>query len=305
MTIDEALVKIRETQRCLVVWNSETGEILSVSGMNPHPEGKELFSRLGSMGDHGVPVRSRYLKSSRVTRQVLEKEKTETERIKTRVRILTQWAAASSEDLLRILESAAYSYPMERDHDSRIIVDHLWQVHRDELTQDAQRRLRSLIGSEMLSGRATLNLEAYLLALRGDEHALVDLWTSPDNLGHTVTLMNCFSHTNTRNHAVIGDLIGIVEKTGFFFHPRYEAMMTLGRLDEARGTRAAEAIQASVYDSTPEIVAARDCVLARLNSDPTDWGRCPQCCYGQVHNPSGRGESECAHCLGLGLVRKN
>jgi hypothetical protein len=45
MTIDEALVKIRETH-------------------------------LASMGDHGVPVKSRYLDSSRVTRQVLEEDMT-------------------------------------------------------------------------------------------------------------------------------------------------------------------------------------------------------------------------------------
>lgn len=307
MTIDEALVKIRETQRCFVVWNSETGEILSVSEMNPHPEGKELFSRLQDMGKPGAPAKARYFDSAKVTRQVLEKLQTETERIKTRVRVLTKWAAATSEDLLRILESGAYSYPMARDHDSRVIVDHLWRVHRNELTQDAQERLGALIGSKVLSDQASRNLEAYLLALRGDEQTLLGLWAPGQlaNLGDKVTLMDCFSHTNSRNQTVINDLIVIVEHDSFLFHPRYQAMMTLGRLDAARGTRAADAIRASVFDSTPEIIAARDSVLARLSSESAEWARCSHCCYGWIHSAGGRGDSECPHCFGLGLVHTN
>jgi hypothetical protein len=304
MTIDEALVKIRDTQRCFVVWNSETGEILSVSEMNPHPDGKELFSRLESMGDHGLPVKSRYFDSSSVTRQVLEKEQAETVRIKMRVHILTQWAAASAQDLLHTLETAGYSYPMARDHDSRIIVDHLWRVHRDELTNHEQERLRALIGSESLSDRASWDLQAYLLALRGDEEGLLGLWTSGQqaNLGQMLTLMDCFSHLNTRNQTVINDLIGIVEKADLMFHPRYQAMMTLGRLQLAQPIRAADAVRASVYASTPEIVAARDTVLARLSTASTEWERCSECCYGWIHSPRSRGESECPNCFGLGLV---
>lgn len=304
MTIDEALVQIRETKGCFVVWNSETGEILSVSGMNPHPDGKELFSRLETMGDHGVPVKSRYFDSSKVTRQVLEKEQAETARIKMRVHILTQWTAAPAQDLLRTLETAEYSYPMARDHDSSIVVDHLWRVHRDELTNHEQERLRALIGSESLSNRASWDLQAYLLALRGDEERLLALWTPGQeaNLSQRLTLMDCFSHIKTRNHSVINDLIGIVEKAGLMFGPRYQAMMTLGRLPLAQPIRAADAIRASVYDSTPGIVAARDTVLARLSSSSTEWERCSECCYGWIHSPRSHGESECPNCFGLGLV---
>lgn len=273
--------------------------------MSPHPEGKELLSRLDGMGDHGVPVKARYFDSTKVTRQILEKEQVETERIKVRVRIQTGWSAASTDDLVRVLESGAYSYPMARDHDSHFIVAHLWRLHRDELTQDVQRRLHALIGSRLLSDRASRNLHAYLLALRGDEQMLLGLWAPGQlaNLAETESLMECFSHTNTQEPTVIEDLIRIVETADFRFEPRFQAMMTLGRLDSARQTRAANAIRTSVYDSTPGIIAARSRVLARLSSSPVEWGRCPKCSYGWTNGANGCGESECPNCFGLGLLR--
>jgi hypothetical protein len=305
MTIDEALLKIQETQRCFVVWNSETGEILSVSRMKEHPDGKELLSHLQDIGTFGSPVKARYFESSKVTRQVLEKEQAETERVKTRVRVLTQWAAAPSADLLRVLEAGAYSYPMARDNDSRVIVDHLWRVHRDELTEHTQMRLSAPLGTSALSGQASQNLEVYLLALCGDEQTLLNRWNPGQlaNLPEKVTMMECFAHTNTRNKAVIDDLIRIVETDRFLFHPRGQAMTTLGKLNAARETRAADAIRASVHDSTPEIIAARDRVLARLNSSGTEWTRCPECSYGWIHSSSGPVESPCPACFGLGLLQ--
>jgi hypothetical protein len=305
MTIEEALLKIRETQRCWVVWNQWTGEILSVSEVSPQADGKEVFSsHVARLGQYGCPVKARELDSAKVTRQSLEEERAETERVKTRGLILTSWAAASSEELLRILESGEYSYPMNRDYDSGIIVDHLWELHRDELTQHVQQRLRSLIGSSVLSEEASRNLEAYLFALAGDEQELLDLWDSrrTASLARIFVLMQCFAHTNKCNQAVIDYLIDMVEEDAPF-GIRYDAMMMLGRLDAARGTRAADVIRASIYDSSPWVVAARNHVLARLETDASQWMRCKECCHGLVHDPRSCCGVSCPHCFGLGFVQ--
>ena len=245
-------------------------------------------------------LRGRVLVSANVSRESLEQEKSKIERVKARIGVLTLWYSLPSEELLRILEVAEYAYPMVRDNDSRIIADHLWHVHRNELTQELQQRLRLLVGSTKLSDAASQNLEAYFLALKGDDDKLFHFWKSK----HSFLLMECFSHTNTRNQIVINDLIDIVEKPSFLFEPRRQAMMTLGRLDEARQTRALDVIRKAVYDSTPQIVAARDQVLAWLGGNPGDWIRCKECCYGSVHGASGH-EAACPTCFGLGSVRNN
>ena len=146
-----------------------------------------------------------------MNRESLEQEKAKIERVKARIGVLTLWYSLPSEDLLRILEAAEYAYPMFRDNDSRIIADHLWHVHRNDLTQELQQRLCSLVGSAKLSDAASRNIEVYLLALKGDDDKLFHFWKSK----HSFLLMECFSQTNTRNQIVIDDLIDIVEKPGF------------------------------------------------------------------------------------------
>lgn len=225
------------------------------------------------------------------------------EQFKTRGLILTSWAAASSEELLRILESGTYAYPMKKD-DSLFIVNHLWRVHRDELAENAQERLHSMIGTSVLSEGASQNLEAYLLALAGDELKLIDLWDSQKTVPVTVeqafVQLECLTHTNTCNQGVIDFLIGMVEQDAPF-SLRYDAMMMLGRLDAARGSRAAEVIRASIHDCAPDVAAARSHVMARLEGT-NHWMRCKECCHGLIHETKSFGESSCAHCFGLGFL---
>ena len=299
MTIDEALLEIRKTELCWVVWSTETGEILSVSEMSARPEGTELFSRLQHLHQYQTPAKGRVLVSAKVSRQSLEQDRTDIGRVKARIGVLTLWYSLPCEDLIRILEVGEYAFPMARDNDTCVPVDHIWHLHRDELTQELQQRLHSLVGSAKLSERAAQNLKAYLRAVVGDEDNLIHLWNSKRQ---AFVLMECFSHTNTRNQVVISDLIDLVEKPSFMFEWRRRAMMTLGQLDAARQTRAADVIRKAVYDSTPRIVAARDHVLARLAGNPSDWMRCKECCHGSVHGSSGYAAS-CPACFGLGSVR--
>jgi hypothetical protein len=145
MTIDEALLEIGKTERCWVVWSTETGEILSVSEMNARPEGKELFSRLQHLHQYQTPARGRVLVSAKVSRQPLEQDRADIGRVKARIGVLTLWYSLPCEDLIRIIEVGEYSFPMVRDNDSCILVDHLWHLHRDELTQELQQRLQSRV----------------------------------------------------------------------------------------------------------------------------------------------------------------
>jgi hypothetical protein len=73
------------------------------------------------------------------------------------------------EELLQILESGEYRPPMQKDFDSTIIVDHLWEVHRDEFDAATRLRLGALVGSPVLCASASRHLEVYLLALAGIE----------------------------------------------------------------------------------------------------------------------------------------
>lgn len=303
MTIEEALDRVRRTQACWIVWNAATGEILSVTGTDPNASPEELFLHLQGLDSFGVPVRTRHFESKKVTRRVLEQERQETDRVRTRVCVLTSWSRVPVEELLQLLERGDYWPPMQKDFDSRIIVDHLWELHRDELLEPAQVRLRALVGSALLCPSASRNLEAYLLALAGDEDTLRAIWRG-ERPGRTCyadvfVLMDCFAHLGIRDGSIIDDIIGIVEEPGMF-GPRREAMMTLGKLGAVAGKRAATVIRDSIYDSTLEIAAQRDRVLERIESEEALWARCGACCYGRVHSVESHGARTCPECLGLG-----
>jgi hypothetical protein len=60
MTLDEALERIGETQRCWVVWNDETGEGLAVRDANSTAQVSGHPADIQSLG---VPVRSRWFES--------------------------------------------------------------------------------------------------------------------------------------------------------------------------------------------------------------------------------------------------
>ncbi len=303
MTLEEALDEVRRTQACWIVWNAETGEILAVRGSDPGAGPEEYFRHLQGSNEFGVPTKTRYFESGKVTRQVLEQERHETDRVQTRVRVLTSWSRAPVPELLQVLERGDYQPPMQKDSDSRIIVDHLWELHRDELVGATQRRLQALLGTELLCPSATRHLEVYFLALAGEGGPLKAIWRG-ERPGRTCyadvfVLMDCFAHLTTSDRGIIDDITTIVAEPGMF-GPRFEAMMTLGRLGAVAGKRAATVIRDSIYDSTPEIAAQRDRVLERIEAEEADWARCAACCYGRVHSTESHGARPCPKCLGLG-----
>jgi hypothetical protein len=196
---------------------------------------------------------------------------------------------------------------MQMDYDSQIIVDHLWELHRPELVGEAQLRLAALVGTEVLCASASRHLEAYLLALAGDEATLKEIWSGKRPgmacAGDRFVLMDCFAHVHTQDQGIIDDIIAAVKRPGMF-GPRREAMRTLGRLGAAAGSRAAAAIRNCIHDSSPGVTAERDRVLQRIETVATDWVRCGACCFGRVHRADSHGTGSCHRCLGLGYQHK-
>jgi hypothetical protein len=140
-----------------------------------------------------------------VSDEFIKRQAEEAVRIATRRRILNQWSTATVDELLDILERGAYAPPMGRRYDSAIIVEHLWELHSDELTPVIQDRLRLLIGSAMLPERASPECNAYLLALRGERDELIKLWRS----GGTpiIVLLDCLCHIEIVDELVVNENI--------------------------------------------------------------------------------------------------
>jgi hypothetical protein len=305
MTIDEALEKVRRTEACWIVWNTDSGEILSVTGTAADASPQDLFRHLQGLSASGAPVKTRHFQSRSVTRQLLVQESEETDRFKTRGSVLTAWSGAPVEELLQLLERGDYPPPMQKDFDSKIIVDHLWKAHRDELVAATQRRLHALAGTALLCASASRNLHAYLLALDGDEETLAAIWRR-ERPGRTCyadayVLMDCFAHLQISDRSIINDITDIIEQPGFF-GPRHEAMLALGRLGKVAGSRAAAVIRNCIYDSSPQLTARRDRVLQRIEATGADWVRCGSCCYGRVHCADSHSTEACPECLGLGYL---
>src|SRR5687767_1592132 len=111
MTIEEALEKAREFEACWIVWNADTGEILSVAGVDSDASPADRLRHLQGLSGFGVPVKTRYFESSDVTRQVLERERADTDRVKTRISVLNAWSRAPVQDLVQLLERGEYQLP--------------------------------------------------------------------------------------------------------------------------------------------------------------------------------------------------
>jgi len=303
MTIDEALGIVKQTELCWIVFSAETGNVLSVDGVLSDETMANKFEHLGNLSGFGQPVMTRRFKSSSVTREILEKHQTEAEQRKIRVHVLTEWSMATTEQLARILEHGQYDAPMQRDFDSKIIVDNLWELHRDELTPVLRERLEKLLTSDVLCFAAQTKLCIYLTALNGDEQKLKAIWIGAEPgrncWDDAVALMDALAYVRTTDQEIIGDMLKIFD-TDFPFGGKLSTMIALGKIGPAAGSRVADKIRSTVYDSHPALVAVRDRVLERLESEEGEWLVCGDCCYGQVRNQTGFGAKPCPKCLGIG-----
>jgi hypothetical protein len=223
-----------------------------------------------------------------------------------RIPTLKQWSEAKPDELLHILETQAYPLQTGKDGDSVYLVDHLWALHRDELTPARQSRLRALVDTDNLSPAASFNVNAYCLALQGESTQLVQLWRSEFDARVTFAglfvLMECFRHVKLQDLTVINEMIDMIDQPTWLFWGRLKAAVTVACLRPGQQTNAAEVIRKVVHNNTtPEIIATRERALQQLATDPALWSRCEYCCYGNVHSNSIIA-TPCPVCLGFGTI---
>lgn len=299
MTIDEAIALAGRFDRCWIVWHERTGEILSVEDART----TDMAAYLSGLRNRSEPIVARLFESVKVTRDVLTQQALESARVAARTTQLAEWYAAPVEELVTVLESGHYLPPMNLAFDSRIVTDHLWALHRDELTSEQRGRLGSLLGGARLSAEASEHLALYLATLSGQ----VDpIRASCRSLGPHLCfkdhLLSCVVHLQLAEDGILDSLITCVATKGMF-GPRFDAMVALGSLDGAIGTKAPDVIEEHIYESGPHVAAVRTRVLERLRGRDELWETCRHCCHGNVHGPTGF-KQPCPECLGLAIVRR-
>lgn len=304
MTIDEALIEIKKSPHCWIAWREDTGEILSVTNFAERTTPQEMMQCLQSLKALGLSVEGRFLESSTVTRETLVKDAAQSAVARSRIEILTEWSKAPVGNLITFLERGEYASPMG-PRDGRVIVEHLWELHRDEVTSEIRDRLRYWIGTANLHPGTTDRLIVFLAALDYDEARLKAIWTGAlpgrNCWAMTIYLMEAFAYVRSSDKEVIDDFIAVFDMETPF-QCKFETMLNLGRMGQIAAA-ATDIIRARVYDSELYITAARDRVLERLTTSDREWERCPHCCYGRVHGDRLFGVGSCRECVGTGYVR--
>jgi hypothetical protein len=306
MTIEEALQRVRELKKCFIVWREDTGEVVSVEDASDGSM-KGFASRLQGMGEKGpFPTSARFFDAGQVTAAVLHGHAAQCAKTNRRAAIFKEWARASPEQLVEVLEKEEYQEPYVGKRDADYVMRLLFHLHADELTATRSdlfgrlRRLR-LIGAGY--GTASLILAQHLAVLDGDAARLKELYLKrPYGFG-LFHFTEAFGDVRCADPQIIEELIAEVERPGMF-GPRVVAMVALGKIGAAAGSRAAEVIRANIYNSSEWVARRRDRVLERITSPPASWVRCGRCCRGRVlsftlYCPW---PVHCPRCLEMGLI---
>jgi hypothetical protein len=314
MTNQEALELIKRTERCFVVWATDRNEVVAVHRVGPNNNPEEMARPLQAMStDYQGPTAGRFFESANVTLGTLEAQQTDQARINRRVEIFNEWAETPTEGLIRILERTDFQDPMDAYHGSSVIIRMLYRYRWRELTAAQLDRLDKVAATpapDRLEQSAKDGLECYLCVLRGDPERLKRFWERRMSRGIDAPSWDAFTTAagdlRVTYPEIIAQLIDTVGKP-FMFGPRFEAMVALGKIGAPAGARAAEVIRAAVYDSTPEIIGARDRSVSRIMSDDAGWLVCAACERGQVPSAGDRvpWTRACGSCYGLGFVLRH
>gem|GEM_PF-3562532 len=336
LTNEEALRLIKECEECFVVWATDQNAFVAV-----HPIPKEedtlkaVTTKVEAMAamktDYEGPTKGRFLNSKDVTLQtllqILLDDQAETTRVAKRIAIFKSWANCGIDELIDILIERRIHEPMDVFYGSLHIINRLYKIHGPQLSERHLARLEQFaqpnnLGSEL--ERAQKELQCFLTVLQNAPNRLKAFWErhhNPNVDWQTWDWRTWDAFTDaagdlpTLDQDIIAQLIKVVEtsyikvdETPFplMFGPRRKAMVTLGKIGPPAGLRAVEVIEKSIYDSSDDVTAIRNRVVARIQQPASDWIQCPNCYHGYVE---GNRDDDphvytCAKCLGLGYSKR-
>ncbi|MAS93782.1 MAG: hypothetical protein CMO55_11375 [Verrucomicrobiales bacterium] len=313
LTDEEALKLIKQHEQCYVVWATDRNTIVAVHPLPVDAKPEDRIKALGEMKtDYSGPTKGRFLSPATTTLQTLKDEAQETEQIARRISIFRSWEHQPAEELIEVIFNADFTSPMDPRHGTNHLVERLYKVHGPFLTEENLDRLRSFSSSEPRcpeQNQGRRQLICYLAVLTNSPDVIREVWRNRDN-----NKQQFWSALSAFNDAV-GDLqmddpeileflIEMVSGGGMF-GPRFEAMVTLGKIGPAAGKPAATAIRDRIYDSSRSVVDVRERVLKRIESNATDWKKCPVCFHGYLNKSDSIPRIvACPSCFGLGHTQR-
>ena len=323
LTNEEALRLIKECEECFVVWATDQNAFVAV-----HPIPKEedtlkaVTTKVEAMTamktDYEGPTKGRFLNSKDVTLQtllqILLDDQAETTRVAKRIAIFKSWANCGIDELIDILIERRIHEPMDVFHGSSYIVERLYKIHGPQLTERHLARLEQFAQANNLASkqeRAQKELQCFLTVLQNDPDRLKAFWERHHNPNFDLPAWEAFTDAAgdlpTLDQDIIAEFIELVETPRpVMFGPRRKAMVTLGKIGPPAGLRAVEVIEKSIYDSSDDVTAIRNRVVAHIQQPASDWIQCPHCYHGYVGGISRNDHHihACAKCLGLGHIPK-
>ncbi|HET6246765.1 MAG TPA: hypothetical protein VFE47_03625 [Tepidisphaeraceae bacterium] len=260
MTIEEAIRVANRFAECFVVWRTDTGEIVSVeaAGSSKQPDPNRNMKLLSEMGSKGTfPTKGRFLPVAMVTRELLQHEADECTRLNRRSLIFNQWSAWPPARLIEILERREFERPFVDTGDAHIILDHMFDLQADELIAQPAllERFRALSRPGLLDERAGLRLAIGLAVLDNVPARLKAMYRGKVFRSNLWDFIDAFGDVRTEDPEIIAELIDVVERS-VMFGPRRHAMMALGKIGPAAGSRAVDALRTHIFDSSPEVTSS-------------------------------------------------
>jgi hypothetical protein len=304
MTNEEALRLIKSTKYCFVVWSSLTREVIAV---RPQESASVDLSRVAIVFGKEADVRGRVFDSATVSMSTLLEEQSDMAGLAERQRTVGSWRTCETDSLIRLLETGEFPPHTSVRRDSRLLIDEIYYARADGLSPQQVARLEAVAAQRyfsVLGSDAAYKLECALAVILNDRPRLERFWRL-----HSDKRLRYFS----RGFAIAAgdlalDLPDVIEsfvatvENGWPFASRFSAMLALGKIGAAAGSRAADSIAAHIYDSSESVSTLRDRVLLRIRTPSSDWQTCDSCVRGMVPRPPDQfpGFERCSQCCGLG-----
>lgn len=306
---EDALELIKSAKECFVVWVTDVNAIISVRIL---PESISVNDRLNVLGemqiDYSGPTKGRFLNSSTTTLETLKYEQSEIAENNRRIEIIDAWERSIPENLIQLLEANSFPQPITSSHGTQFIIKLLGRLRRGELTESQMDRLTALIQRRMREGNELISwktLRIHLARLRGDKEQLLQLWERYFSgfFGNEEweAFIDAVGQLRIDDSRIIDHLIGVVERS-VMFGPRYFAMMALGKLGSLAGTRAADAIERHIYESSLLLAMQRKRILQRINESDAEWRKCNACYKKTEPAPEGSENDVCSICFNLEYI---